>query len=129
MLSCRQTNSNISHQPLNEREKMKQNLADTCQYMVPNVVRSVGGYYLGTLPAIARHCLEKLPYRINRPIDEIWIAWLWVKQRPGFVSGPDADWPLKIRKKPFERWIRQNWTRLHYSARSLNRRTSARSLG
>ena len=72
--------------------------------------------YVGSLDQIITHCMRKLPYAINRPLDSDKCHELWEKTKPGLVGrfdffGNGNGYPI-IKKKKIQKWVAVNWSKL-----------------
>ena len=69
------------------------------------------GEWVGTLWLIAEHCLSQLHRYLPTPVDRVKLKALFMKQRPGLIESMGHGF-LRVRRKPFEAWIRRNATRI-----------------
>lgn len=90
-------------------------------------VKTIGGKYMGTLRGISESVLSRLSMKLDRPINLKRLHTLYWKDRRGLVhleyrSGNFAV--ITVRRKPFEKWVRQNATRLMKTVKELEREES-----
>lgn len=72
--------------------------------------------YSGSLVEIIAHCMSKLPYLINVPLDSEKCHALWEKTTPGLVGWfdffSDGNSIPIMKKEKIHRWVAVNWSKL-----------------
>lgn len=72
--------------------------------------------YSGSLTQTISHCMKKLPYSINVPLDYDKCHKLWEKTKPGYVGSLDFfgngnGYPI-MKKDKIQKWVAVNWSKL-----------------
>jgi hypothetical protein len=92
------------------------------------------GQLQGSLTDLVIYFLARLPYNLDRPIDDRKVRALWLKQQPGLIQDLLADrWlpglhkgalrglEIRVHAKPLQKWVNRNWHRFLATRQELDR--------